>query len=188
MNTISVIEKGNYQLNSSLKIILEHTFKFYLSNNYIITGENGAGKSTFINKLLIPNVIKYSDKKFLIFYASQDFTIQYYVIKYYYNGLLFENNDFSSIENVINLIKEKFIDFKKFPTQNIVFILDEIDQYLPIENFLKGLNSSNYSIFLSTHNKNCINSNFIFEKIIFEKINGKESKVYINNESDNKNI
>ncbi len=180
MNTISLIEQGAYQLNNSIKITIENTLKFYLGDNYIITGENGVGKSTFINKLLIPSAIKYSDKNFLIFYASQDFTIQYYVVKYYYNGLLFENNDFSSIGSAISFIKEKFVDFKKFPTQNIVFVIDEIDQYLPIEDFLEGLNSSNYSVFLSTHNVSCINSNLIFKNIIFEKINRKESKIFIN--------
>ena len=183
MNTISLIEKGAYQLNSSIKITVDKTLNFYLGNNYFITGENGIGKSTFISKLLIPSAIKYSKENFLIFYASQDFTIQYYVIKYYYNGLLFENNDFSSIEKVISFIKEKFVDFKKFPTQNIVFIVDEIDQYLPIENFLKDLKSSNYSVFLSTHNKNNINSSLPFNNIIFEKISREESKINLNNEA-----
>lgn len=183
MITISSIEKGAHQLNSSIKITADKPLKFYLGKNYLITGENGIGKSTFISKLLIPSAIKYSKENFLIFYASQDFTIQYYVIKYYYNGLHFENNDFSSIEKVISFIKEKFVDFNKFPTKNIVFIVDEIDQYLPIENFLRGLNSSNYSVFLSTHNKNNISSSLPFENIIFEKVSREESKIYLNNEA-----
>jgi hypothetical protein len=183
MKAITLIEEGVYQVNSSIKITIDNTLKFYLGNNYIITGENGVGKSTFISKLLIPNAIKCSNENFLIFYASQDFTIQYYVVKYYYNGLLFENNDFSSIEKVITFIKEKFVDYKKFPTQNIVFIVDEIDQYLPIERFLKGLNSSNYSVFLSTHNKCSICTSLSFEDLIFEKVSREESKIYLNNET-----
>ena len=183
MNTISLIDIGEYQLNSSIKITIDIELRFYLGRNYIITGENGIGKSTFITKLLIPSVIKYSKNNFLIFYASQDFTIQYYVVKYYYNGLLFENNDFSSIEKVIDYIKLKHVDFKKFPTQNIVFIVDEIDQYLPIEHFLHDLESSKYSIFLSTHNENNFDTNLIFNKLIFEKISRDETKIYLNNES-----
>lgn len=177
MNTISLIEKGEYQLNSSLKVTINFPLEFHLGKNYIITGENGIGKSTFITKQLIPKAIEKSKDNFLIFYASQDFTIQYYVIKYYYNGLLFENNDFSSIEKVVDFIKHKFVEFKNFPTQNIVFIVDEIDQYLPLDDFLKDLKSSDYSIFLSTHNENNFNSNLIFEKIIFEKISRDNSKI-----------
>src|SRR5690554_1780210 len=133
MNLISNIDQGEYQLNSSMKIKIEETINFYLGENYVITGENGVGKSTFINKLLVPNAIKNSKNNFLIFYASQDFTIQYYIAKYYYNGLLFGQNDFTSVEKVIAFLKTNFINFKSFPNRNIVFIVDEIDQYTPLE-------------------------------------------------------
>jgi len=182
MKTISLIDKGDYQLNSSLKVTIDNPLKFYLGRNYIITGENGIGKSTFITKLLLPSVIENSKNNFLIFYASQDFTIQYYVIKYYYNGLLFEHNDFSSIEKVIDFVKLKFVHFDKFPNKNIVFIVDEIDQYLSIEKFLYDLKSINYTIFLSTHNKKDLNSNIIFDNLVFEKINRDESKISLNYE------
>ncbi len=184
MNTISTIEKGEYQLNSSLRVTLDTSIKFKLGNNYIITGENGIGKSTFITKLLIPSAIVNSKDNFLIFYASQDFTIQYYVIKCYYNGLLNEKNDFGSIDKVIDFIKLKFVDFKSFTTQNIVFIVDEIDQYLTIENFLYNLDSTNYSIFLSTHNEKNFKSNLIFHKINFEKLSRDKSKIMLNDESN----
>jgi len=179
MSNITTIKKGEYKLNSSLKVIIDTAIEFSLGKNYILTGENGIGKSSFITNLLIPNISPNAKNNFLLFYASQDITIQYYVVKNYYNGLLNEKQDLTSIEKAIKLIKTKYLKFEKFPTQNIVFILDEIDQYLQLNDFFQELNKSNYSIFLATHNENIIQTDMEFQKILFKKETSNSSKIYL---------
>jgi len=179
MSVITTIQKGKYQLNSSLNVIIDTTIEFSLGENYILTGENGIGKSSFISNLLIPNLSPNAINNFLLFYASQDITIQYYVVKNYYNGLLNEKQDLSSIEKAIKLIKSKYVKFDKFPTQNIVFVLDEIDQYLQLNDFFQELNKSTYTIFLATHNEDIIQTDIEFQKILFKKITSSISKIYL---------
>lgn len=177
---IATIKKGKYELNDSLELIVEETMQFSLGENYLLTGENGVGKSSFVSHLLIPHLIPRAKNSFLLFYTSQDITIQYYMIKSYYKGLKGEKRNISSIRDALYLIKEKYVTFDAFPTKNIVFVLDEIDQYVQLNKFLQDLNKENYSTFLITHNKHTIETVMQFREVLFQRESSTQSKVWIN--------
>jgi len=177
MNQINIIiKKGEYDLNKNLSIIISKDIEFIFGNTFFLVGENGIGKTSFIEKLLIPKLIELNNKKnnFFIFYASQDFTIQYYVIKSYYNGLLNKKINMSSFNNVINFIKNEFLSLNK----KIFFILDEIDQYTDLLNFIKNIQfNNNYCIVLVSHKiRNIKNS----KKVFFHEISKNKTKVILN--------
>jgi len=144
-----ILNKGTYYLNESLKGELVDDIEFKLGNKYFLYGENGSGKSSFIINVLIPELVKDKEKKFFyIFYASQDFTIQYYVIKSYYKGIKKIDKDLSTIEKALLFIKNIYLKID----EPICFILDEIDQHTDIMNFLNDIDNDKNSIILTSHN------------------------------------
>jgi len=179
MNEILTIENGKYELNRSISVSVDNSLKFNFGENYLLTGDNGVGKSSFVSKLLLPLIIPISENNFKIFYIPQDVTIQYYLVKYYYNGLLNEQHDFATIGDALTLVKSKMLDYKDPTTNRIVFILDEIDQYVSLVKFLKDLDRSYYSLFLITHNEKNLPTNMIFKHINFQRITASETLMFM---------
>lgn len=177
MENILTIEEGKYELNSSVSVGLDSPLSFNFGTNYLLVGDNGIGKSSFITKLLLPKMLPIAEDNYLVIYIPQDVTIQYYLIKYYYNGLLNEQHNFSTIADALYLVKSKILNYKKFPTDKIVFVLDEIDQYLPLVEFLKDLDKSTYSIFLITHNEKNLPESIKCRHLFFEKIDPENTNI-----------
>jgi ABC-type Mn2+/Zn2+ transport system ATPase subunit len=125
MSDIITIENGKYELNSSISVSIDTSLEFNFGENYLLVGDNGVGKSSFVSKLLLPLIIPMSENNFKIFYIPQDVTIQYYLVKYYYNGLLNEQHDFATIGDALNLVKSKMLDYKNSTTNQIIFILQD---------------------------------------------------------------
>jgi hypothetical protein len=174
-DSILKIKKGKYELNRSVSVVLEEPMQFDFGCNYLLVGDNGIGKSSFVSKLLLPEIIPIAENNFMIFYVPQDVTIQYYLVKYYYNGLLNEQHDLSTIADALNLVKSKTLEFEGFPTNKIVFILDEVDQYLSLADYLKDLDSRSYSLFLITHNEKNLPTYMPFKHINFHRVNASET-------------
>ena len=166
-----ILNKGKYKLNESLTGELYDDLEFKLGKKYFLYGENGSGKSSFIVNVLIPELVKKRNNQFYIFYASQDFTIQYYVIKSYYKGLKKIKRDLSSIEKVLLFIKDIYISLN----EPVYYILDEIDQHTNILDFINSLNNKNKSIILTSHNLSLNNG---YEKIFFDIISENETNLH----------
>ena len=170
------IEKGEYELNRSISVVLDQPLNFEFGENYLLTGDNGSGKSSFASKLFVPRLLQSVGEDVPVFYIPQDVTIQYYLIRYYYNGLLNEQHDFSSIADALSLAKSKIMNYYKAQPCRMIFILDEIDQYIPLRYFLDGLNKDNYSIVLITHNENNL-PEIEFKHLIFDMISSERTQI-----------
>lgn len=176
MKRFLTIEKGEYELNSSICVVLDEPLCFKFGENYLLTGDNGAGKSSFLSKLFIPRLLEAINEDIPVFYIPQDVTIQYYLIRYYYNGVLDEKHNFSSIEDALRVAKSKIQNYYKGQKCNMIFILDETDQYIPLKEFLKDLNTNESSILLITHNEQKL-PDIHFRHLRFKMISSEKTHI-----------
>lgn len=173
------ITKGQHTLNKNLELQNDSDLTFKFGEHYLLTGGNGSGKTSFLNKLFLPELSKVANGKFLYFHSSQDVTLQLYFIKAYYRGLLNTNEKFSTSTETLNNLKNHFLKFENSPSENIVFVLDEIDQYLSMVDFFNGINLEKHSVVLVTHNSENLPSIIEFTNIIFQPVSHKLTKITI---------
>ncbi len=106
---------------------------------YRLEGLNGSGKSTFVSKILIPEIKQ--NNKFLLFYLSQDFHLQFYSIQAY-AAYKEEKNPINSYEDAVFYFLEQFLREDELENRTIFFILDEIEifsDFKKIINKIQGL-------------------------------------------------
>jgi|GEM_PF-2339883 len=171
------LKKGKYFLNSSLQANLLSNLDFSFGKNYLLTGDNGTGKSSFIKNVILPELDKVSENKFLYYHTEQDISVQYYIIKSYYKGLKRCQNSFATLVESLNNLKRNYLNFNYFQNLKIVFVLDEIDQFLTINDFVQDLLTENMSIIIVSHNEENIDSNIITQSIKFTKANNSITNI-----------
>lgn len=171
------ISKGRHTLNKNLELLNDIDLTFRFGEHYLFTGGNGSGKTSFLNKLFLPELSKVANGKYLYFHSSQDVTLQLYFVKAYYRGLLNTNERFSTSTETLNNLKNHFLKFEENPSENIVFVLDEIDQYLSIKDFLNGIDMGKHSVVLVTHNNENLPSNIEFKNILFHSASHNLTKI-----------
>jgi hypothetical protein len=115
-----VISKGIYDvLDHRVRFSLPEDIQFTAEHNCIwLTGENGVGKTTFIEGVLMPALLS---ERIPFLYFGQDFQTQYYTIQ----ALLAVEGktiDPSNFEGTIGLWLERGRDAD-------ILILDEFDKY-----------------------------------------------------------
>ncbi len=144
-------------MNDSLQLFIENDISIEMGKNYFIIGDNGVGKSSFIKNILLPQINLASSNKFLFFYSEQDISVQFKIMQAYYIGLKKNEKSFSSHEEALGFLKNKYLEADFYVNKHIVFILDEIDQYINLNQFMEDLNNENATVILTTHNQNRIN-------------------------------
>ena len=75
------IPPDNYPLWEHLTLSVPQTLTFALRRQYLLVGDNGAGKSSFIKRVFIPAFERQADQRLFLWYVSQDFLMQFYAIK-----------------------------------------------------------------------------------------------------------
>ena len=76
-----VIPADNYRIWERLTLSVPEPLDFTLGQHYLLIGDNGAGKSSFIKRVFLPAFEAQADRRFLLFYVTQDFLMQFYAIK-----------------------------------------------------------------------------------------------------------
>lgn len=174
------LTKGEYKLNNSISAKITSDIIFQYGLTYLLNGDNGTGKSSFLKNILVPQIDKIATNNFLLFHTEQDVALQFYVIKSYYKGLKKSKKIFSTFEYGLQNLKEEFLTFNLYKNKQIVFILDEIDQYVDINEFLKDLPIENTTLILATHNKQKLWTKENFITLNFKKINLELTEITLN--------
>jgi len=161
MNSI-VLPKGKISLlERLLNFDIQEEIEFNFNNTiYIFEGNNGSGKTTFVEKVLIPLLIK---NNIPYSYLGQDVNFQKNTIK---SSLAILNFRLKKQET-IPMYKEWF---EKMST-NKVLIVDEFDKHYSLSDFKQDLKYMAYFIITHAYNKtNIINKNgYAIKKLIFKE-------------------
>ena len=139
------VSKGSYRLQDrNLNFDVVDDFDFNNSSNcYYLRGGNGFGKTSFLEKIVIP-ALKAADRQYL--YIGQDIRTQLYTLR----ALLSMQGHKISETNEYELLK---IWVHQGQTA-LTFILDEFDKYFPNYNFIFDWSRSfiqNYIIVTHQH-------------------------------------
>lgn len=171
---------GEYKLNDALKATIATEIVFQFGSTYLLNGDNGTGKTSFLKNILIPKIDQAANNNFLFFHTEQDLALQFYIIKSYYKGLKKSQKDYSTFTEGLKNLKEEFLNFQFYENKQIVFILDEIDQYINVNDFLKDLPEKNTTLILATHNKQELNGNEKITTVNFHKVTNGLTKITLN--------
>ena len=76
-----IIPADDYRIWERLTLSVPESLDFTLGQQYLLVGDNGAGKSSFIKRVFLPAFEAQADRRFLLFYVTQDFLMQFYAIK-----------------------------------------------------------------------------------------------------------
>ena len=176
MNTIT-INSGNYKIWDFLDLYLPEKIEFQKDNNYFITGDNGLGKSSFIKKVLIPEILSENNKNILLFYIAQDFNLQFYAIKAYSASRKGEKKKVNTFEDALNYMLDNFLSSIKRETDSIFFIFDEIEVYSKLAGVMKKINNLNKISVTVTHNNDNLENISTEKQINFSKISKNSTKI-----------
>lgn len=137
-----------YQVWHDFRIKLSSEIKFEPNYLYLFTGDNGAGKTSFLRKVILPELQK--SKEFFPAYLSQDFAHQYYSIKAY---SVYDNNNsvVNNFSEAINYYLQRLSnDISK---DKIIFLmLDEAEVYHKLKELTTPLKNHQVIFLLITHN------------------------------------
>ncbi len=111
------IPSGTYQAPTGLNFHLEHSVKLPRNSFLSITGNNGAGKTTFVEHILIP----FLRQTFCLLYIAQDISLQYNTMR---STLALLN------KTVPPTGPDLAIAWIQAAEQKEILILDEFDKYL----------------------------------------------------------
>ena len=145
MNMILTFPKTNYVL-ADRKIIFNLSLNHTDINNKIIilSGENGTGKTTFLENIFLPILMK---DNINYIYIGQDFNLQYHTIR----------TSLSIIHKKIikNDLKILLKDWFNLLLDNTILMMDEFDKYFENPNEIFELTSNHISSYiLVSHNPN----------------------------------
>ncbi len=144
-----VIKSGTYQIwkEFSLNLPLDLTFSVGLS--YLLQGNNGSGKSSFIRKLLIPYLQNCADKQYVI-YIEQQIQSQFIAVKA--NALLRKTGiEINSPEAMITYLFRSLSCKQLHQPRPLIIILDEVPYLTLLEEQLSTLKTFQPCIIASTH-------------------------------------
>lgn len=134
-------------------------------SKYWICGNNGSGKSTMCNSILYPRIVAAQRNLNPILYITQNSLELHHLTKTYYN--YFQGKNIQNIdESIIQLIFNHVHMLQ--PKQELYMILDEVENYLSIQNVLSLLLKRNITLFFVSHGG--VDPNFNY-KIILNKMN-----------------
>lgn len=167
-----LFEKGIYKIWDDFSLKLNNDIKLTANSIFFLTGDNGAGKTSFIKKILLDTIAKTKPPVYPA-YLSQEFAHQYYAIKAYN---VYKNNtdsivsDFSeAITYYLNELSEKIPE-----KHTLLLILDEAEIYKKLEEIILLFANRDVIFVVVTHNPNILealkNKNIKLTKIIQNKI------------------
>ena len=168
------IEKGEYHFYNYLILNNKDSIELELGKRYYIKGVNGSGKSTFLNKILLQNVVNHCKNKYQYLFLSQDIIPQYYISKAYF-GFKF-NTVLPDPETMIIKLFSHHLENSTFNNNHLILIIDEIDKFTSVENLIRTNGKVLSVVFTSHTNKNQVRD--IDSTIKFSKITDSYVEVF----------
>lgn len=159
------IEKGLYHIWDCLKLRLDSDLDFRVNQSYVLIGDNGSGKTSFVKQLLLQKCKSVPDRNFHLFYIDQDFLLQYHAIQAHSAANKRFNGKIKSYDDAIRYMYDYY---KKCLSDNefLFLVFDEVEMYADLEPFLQDRDKYSSIIVLVTH------SDIILRKIADANIIG----------------
>ncbi len=142
------IYAGQYQVRENLSLHITDDLSLDPGSTTLITGSNGAGKSTFFHKLLIPEIAKHTNNVILL--MEQDFEIQFYALAARSVDIKKKQRGVHTPKAALEYVKTTYLAELQ-PHQQLFILLDEPTRYLNPAEWVAQFSQCNPIVCMITH-------------------------------------
>lgn len=148
------IPQGSYQVREHLTIQLKNSLSYNSGTTTAIIGPNGVGKSSFLEKVVVPAILESSGT--ILFFMQQNFEIQWYSITARSVDIKQKTRKVYSMEDALTYIAKVYsteLESEAFTaeTPELYLVLDEPAQYWESMEWLAPLVKWNPALITITH-------------------------------------
>ena len=169
------IPPDNYPIWEHLTLSVPQTLTFALRRQYLLVGDNGAGKSSFIKRVFIPAFERQADQRLFLWYVSQDFLMQFYAIKAH---AAFNRNFRGEIHTHAAALAYMFDCYASALTgeNGLVAVFDETEAFASLAPMLQQIAGLRAMTLLITHQREMMERLPQAERLEFRKTAARASE------------
>ena len=170
-----IIPATEYQVWKDFSLKLTNELSFETGMFYHLKGNNGAGKSSFIKKVLIPLLQKKPEQQY-IFYIEQQIQSQFDAIKAY-AALQKPSVQINNFNDMILYQLNKLSEQSKVSKRPMMVILDECSQSSMITEELSKFTDTQYCILFVDHSDCSTDMSNNSKDVIFKSVSAQLTEV-----------
>jgi len=172
---IWIIPAQHYLVWETFSLDIKYNLTFETGNVYHLNGNNGSGKTSFIQQVLIPILQTDSEQQY-IFYVEQQIQSQFDAITSY---ALFQkpSTEITSFDDMVLFMFEMLQSTQRNASRPSVIILDECPDSEELQAKLRSLSDESYCLIVVSHKESIYIKDRDVNTISFNTINMDLSEI-----------